>query len=41
MNNALLQALFADETAWCETVLDSSAKVDDDVWRSDAMAISA
>jgi len=41
MNNALLQALFADETAWRETVLDSSANVNDDAWRSDALAISA
>lgn len=41
MNNALLRALFADETAWCETVLDGLTDPNDGVWQSGAMAISA
>ncbi len=41
MNNALLRALFADETAWCETVLDGSTNEADGAWRSGALAVSA
>jgi UDP-3-O-[3-hydroxymyristoyl] N-acetylglucosamine deacetylase len=41
MNNAVLRALFADESAWCEVVLGAATNVDDSAWRSNVMAISA